>query len=71
MLINAALFGYVHIVFGNLLAVVFTVIGGLLFAYTYLKSRSVFLVSVEHAVYGNALYTFGLGRFFYHNGSFN
>ena len=71
ILVNAALFGYVHIVFGNLLAVAFTVIGGLLFAYTYLKSRSILLVSVEHSVYGNTVYTFGLGKFFYHNGSFS
>jgi membrane protease YdiL (CAAX protease family) len=67
---NAALFSYVHIAFGNLIAVVFTFIGGLLFAATYEKHRSVLLVSIEHALYGIAIYTFGLGVFFYHNGSY-
>ena len=66
---NAALFSYVHIAFGNPIAVAFTFIGGLLFAATYEKRRSVLLVSIEHALYGIAIYTFGLGVFFYHNGS--
>jgi membrane protease YdiL (CAAX protease family) len=67
---SAALFSYIHIVFGNLIAVAFTFIGGLLFAATYEKRRSVLLVSIEHALYGIAIYTFGLGVFFYHNGSY-
>ncbi len=71
LLVNALLFSYIHIVFDNVLAVLFTFIGGLLFAYTYTRSRSLLLVSIEHAVYGNAIYTFGLGTFFYHNGTFS
>lgn len=67
---NALLFAYVHIVFGNVVAIAFTFVGGVLFARTYERSRSVLLVSVEHACYGLALYTFGLGNFFYHNGGY-
>jgi len=67
---NALLFAYIHIVFGNIVAVAFTFVGGALFALTYERSRSVLLVSVEHACYGLALYTFGLGNFFYHNGGY-
>jgi membrane protease YdiL (CAAX protease family) len=70
MVANAALFSYIHIAFGNLIAVAFTFVGGLLFAATYEKRRSVLLVSIEHALYGIAIYTFGLGVFFYHNGSY-
>ena len=69
LLANAALFSYVHISFGNVLAVALTFVGGWLFAATYDRSRSVLLVSIEHALYGNALYTLGLGVFFYHNGT--
>jgi uncharacterized protein len=68
LVINAAVFAYVHIVFLNPVALLFTFVGGLLFAYTYDRSRSVLLVSLEHALYGNAIYTLGLGHFFYHNG---
>ena len=64
--INALLFAYVHIVFGNWIAVVFTFFGGLLFAHTYLKSRSLLLTAIEHSLYGNLLYTLGLGDYFYH-----
>lgn len=65
---NALIFSYMHIVFLNWVAVIFTFIGGLLFAHTYLKTRSTLLVSIEHGLYGNALYTIGLGYYFYHGG---
>jgi len=67
--VNALLFAYVHIVFENWLAVIFTFIGGLLFAQTYLKTRSTLLTAIEHALYGNTLYTLGLGYYFYHGSS--
>ena len=66
--LNALIFSYIHIVFLNWIAVLFTFIGGLLFAHTYLKTRSILLVSIEHSLYGNALYTIGLGYYFYHGG---
>jgi hypothetical protein len=44
---------------------ILTFFGGYLFAYTYAKTRSLLLVSIEHALYGCLLYTIGLGRFFY------
>jgi uncharacterized protein len=66
--VNVLLFSYVHIVFENWIAMVFTLVGGVLFAHTYLTTRSTTLVTIEHALYGNALYTLGYGNFFYHNG---
>lgn len=65
---NALIFSYIHIIFLNWIAIIFTFIGGLLFAHTYLRTRSILLVSIEHALYGNALYTIGLGYYFYHGG---
>lgn len=50
--INSLLFGYAHIVFHNWISISFTFIGGIMFAYTYHKHRSLLLTSIEHALYG-------------------
>lgn len=60
--INAILFSLAHLFFKNTLVIVLTFIGGLLFVYTYFKSKSTLLVSVEHALYGNWLFTVGMGE---------
>ena len=60
--VNAILFSLAHLFFKNTLVIVLTFIGGLLFAYTYYKSKSTLLVSVEHALYGNWLFTVGMGE---------
>lgn len=59
--VNAVIFSLAHIFFRNTLVTVLTFIGGLLFAHTYLKTRSTLLVSIEHAIYGNWLFTVGMG----------
>jgi uncharacterized protein len=63
---NAWLFAFMHLVFAHWLVLGLSFIGGLLFAYTYHYSRSLMLVSIEHALYGNLLFTLGIGRLFYH-----
>ncbi|WP_328478459.1 CPBP family glutamic-type intramembrane protease [Actinoplanes sp. NBC_00393] len=63
---SAAAFGFAHLIFGNVLAVLLTVGGGWLFARRYQQSRSLVVVSVEHALYGITIFTVGLGRLFYH-----
>jgi hypothetical protein len=63
---GALLFGGAHVVFGNWLSVVLSGAGGVLFARTYLRSGSLALASLEHALYGNFIFTIGLGEFFYH-----
>ncbi len=60
--INAIIFSLAHIFFKNTLVIVLTFIGGLLFTYTYLKTRSTLMVSIEHAIYGNWLFTVGMGQ---------
>lgn len=64
-LMSAAAFSYVHIIFENWIAIVFTFFGGWLFADTYRKSRSLALVTLEHALYGCLIFTLGLGWYFY------
>lgn len=66
ILLSALLFSYMHIVFLNLIAVLFTLIGGLIFATIYRRHHSLMLVSLEHAIYGNLIFTVGLGYYFYH-----
>ena len=59
--INAIVFSLAHLFFKNTLVLVLTFIGGLLFALTYQKTKSTFLVSIEHAIYGCWLFTVGMG----------
>ena len=65
---SACAFGLVHVIFGNWLALALCAVGGLLFALTYQRSESLLLTCVDHALFGNFIFTIGLGRFFY-NGS--
>ncbi len=58
-------FGWAHVVLENWIAVLLCTIGGLLFAWTYHRSRSTLAASVEHALYGDLIWTIGLGWFFY------
>ena len=59
---NAVLFSLAHLVFQNLLVSILTFIGGLLFATTYYRSKSLLLTSLEHAIYGSWLFTVGMGE---------
>lgn len=60
--INAVLFSLAHLFLGSFLVQLLTFIGGILFAFTYQKTRSTTLVSIEHAIYGNWLFTVGMGE---------
>lgn len=62
---SALAFGFGHILFLNLFAVVMTVIGGALFARTYQKTRSTLACALEHGLYGDFIFTIGLGAYFY------
>ncbi len=69
LILNALLFMWAHIVFGNSMVLALTLIAGLLFAHTYLKSRSFLLVCVEHTLYGYLLFVSGLGELFFQSGT--
>ena len=62
---NAALFSFGHIIFENWIAVVGTFFSGLLFAYRYDVTRSLWAVWLEHSLYGCLVFTVGLGQFFF------
>ena len=63
---SAAVFGFSHIIFRNPLSVALTFAAGLLFAWRYQATGSLFVSSVEHALYGCFVFTVGLGGLFYH-----
>lgn len=63
--LSAIAFSFGHIIYFHPLSMLLTLLGGYLFAWTYMRTRSLLAVSFEHALYGCLLYTIGLGRFFY------
>jgi len=66
VLASAAAFAYVHIVFHNRLALILTGLGGILFGMRYLQTGSLLITSVEHSLYGCAIFTIGMGRSLHH-----
>lgn len=65
VLVSAAVFGWAHLMLGNWQAPVLSFAGGLLFAATYARTGSWWLVTLEHGLWGDWLFTIGLGRYFY------
>lgn len=62
IMVNAIVFSLAHIGFKNLLVLSITLIGGLIFAITYFKTKSLLLTTIEHALYGIWLFTVGMGE---------
>lgn len=72
IMVNALLFASMHAILfasrGSAFhwqAVIISLIGGAIFAYRYVKTRSLPAVWLEHALYGDLIFTVGLGRFFF------
>lgn len=63
--VSALSFGLMHLIFGNWVAVVLSAAGGFMFSRTYMHTRSLALVTAEHALYGVMIFTVGLGRYFF------
>jgi membrane protease YdiL (CAAX protease family) len=57
-------FGLAHIIYGNWIAPLFAGLGGVLFAYHYLSSRSVLAAAIEHGLWGCIIFTSGIGKYF-------
>jgi len=67
---GAAAFGWAHVLFGptthaTIIAVALSTVGGVLFMTTFLRTRSTAAAAAEHALYGDLLFTVGLGWYFY------
>ncbi len=62
---SAVAFAMAHIFFNNWIAPALSLAGGFLFARTYARTRSVLQAGVEHGLWGDFLFTLGLGWYFY------
>ncbi|HEX3662959.1 MAG TPA: CPBP family intramembrane glutamic endopeptidase [Acidobacteriaceae bacterium] len=65
IVVSAATFALMHLVFRNWVAIALTFPGGLLFGWRYCRTRSLCVSWLEHALYGCLLFTIGLGPYFY------
>ena len=65
-LVAAACFSFCHVFFLNVWALLLTFVGGVLFWRTYEKTGSLLLANIEHAIYGDLVFTIGYGGFLYH-----
>jgi membrane protease YdiL (CAAX protease family) len=62
---SAVAFGLAHLFFANWWAPLLSTAGGWLFARTYLRTRSTLQATVEHGLWGDVVFTVGLGWYFY------
>lgn len=66
MLVIAAIaFGLAHLVFRHALPIILTTIAGFLFVWRYASTGSALASAVEHALYGDMVFTVGLGSYFF------
>lgn len=62
---NALSFSLAHSVYFNWIAFSLTFLGGALFAYRYLKTGSLVPAAFEHGLWGDFLFTIGIGWYLY------
>ena len=65
VLASAIVFAYAHVLFINPVAPVLSFIGGFIFAGTFAKTKSLALVTIEHSLFGMALFVIGPGWYFW------
>ena len=70
-LVNGALFGLAHIMFGSWISVVLSGLLGFVIAWRYSHARSFWGAWFEHALYGDLVFTVGLGRYFFTGNGFS
>jgi uncharacterized protein len=66
ILVAGVAFAFGHIIFKNWVAIALTFGGGIIFAFRYYTTRSLLISAIEHALYGQLLFTLGYGLFLYH-----
>ena len=65
ILINAFVFSIMHSVYLNFIVVILAFCGGIIFSTNYYYNKSIFLVTLEHALIGNFMFSIGLGYYFF------
>lgn len=65
LVVGAAVFSFAHILFRNPYALAFTFVGGLFFLGSYRATGSLVFANIEHALFGDFLFTVGWGAYFF------
>jgi membrane protease YdiL (CAAX protease family) len=65
IILSAAFFGFAHILMHGWIPLAASFAGGLLFAWRYHQTGSLWAVVFEHSLYGNLIFTAGFGRYFF------
>ncbi len=65
VLLNGLSFGLAHLVYGNWIAFTLATLGGIIFAYRYLRTGSLLAASLEHGLWGDYVFTIGIGWYLY------
>ncbi|MCL1909482.1 MAG: CPBP family intramembrane metalloprotease [Kiritimatiellaeota bacterium] len=68
IVVGAAVFAFAHLAYANVYALAFPFIGGLMFLSGYRRTRSLMFAAIEHALYGDFLFTIGWGYYFFNKG---
>ena len=63
--VGAIFFAFAHVIFDNWPSIWISLVGGIVLGARYERTRSFWLVWLEHSLYGNLIFTVGLGRYFY------
>ena len=58
-------FSFLHVVYYDPVSMIFTLVGGLYFAWVYQQSRSVLFTSVLHGLFGIMFFGVGMGQYFW------
>jgi membrane protease YdiL (CAAX protease family) len=65
ILASGICFGLAHIFFFNVWALSLSTVGGFIFAWTYNRTGSIVYSGIEHGLWGDFIFTIGLGIYFY------
>ena len=60
--INILVFPLAHLFFRNEMVIFVTLVGGVIFTLRYFKTKSLLVTVLEHSLYGNWLFTVGMGE---------
>lgn len=62
---SSVAFSFLHVLYLNWIALALTLVAGYVFSINYKKTGYLATPFIEHAIYGNLLFTVGLGMFFF------
>lgn len=65
VLASSITFSFVHIVYYSHISIILTLLLGAYLAVTYLKTKSVLFTSILHGIFGDLIFTIGLGSYFW------